>query len=186
MILGVSEHLRYCDPGWFRAPGSRAPSYIKSGCRASTPGLLHVQIQTGRNPCHWLGWGSCVPGSWVTQLLCMLGQMLWPLLSLWCFRAPGSWALSGCCRSVCSASAPGLLWVQVQTVFLGVLELLGVEIPLGIMGLGVEPVPKVCSGHRLRLEGSHATGWVGFMCLWIQGSQLLLVLGQILWLNNCL
>ena len=33
------------------------------------------------------------------------------------------------------------------------LEHLGVKLPLGVVGLGVEPVPEVCSGHRLRLEG---------------------------------
>jgi hypothetical protein len=34
-------------------------------------------------------------------------------------------------------------------VILGVLEHLGVDLPLGVVGLGTEPVPKVCSGHRL-------------------------------------
>jgi hypothetical protein len=38
-------------------------------------------------------------------------------------------------------------------VFLGVLEHLGFEIPLGVVGLGAEPEPKVCSGHWLRPEG---------------------------------
>jgi hypothetical protein len=66
-----------CDPGHFRAPGSWAPSrYFKSGYRASTPGMLQVQVQTRRNLCHCLGWSSHVPGSWGTQLLWVLGQML--------------------------------------------------------------------------------------------------------------
>jgi hypothetical protein len=34
-----------------------------------------------------------------------------------------------------------------------VLEHLGVELPLGVVELGVEPVPKFWSGHRLRAEG---------------------------------
>jgi hypothetical protein len=36
---------------------------------------------------------------------------------------------------------------------LDVSELLGVKLPLGVVGLCAEPVPKVFSGHRLRLEG---------------------------------
>jgi hypothetical protein len=45
-------------------------------------------------------------------------------------------------------------------VILGVLEHLGVELPLGVVGLGVEPAPKFFSRHRLRLEGTCTTGWV--------------------------
>ena len=39
------------------------------------------------------------------------------------------------------------------------LEHLGVELPLGVVGLGAEPVPKVCSAQKLRPEGICATGW---------------------------
>ena len=46
-------------------------------------------------------------------------------------------------------------------MILGMLEYPGVELPLGVVGLGMESVPKVCSGHRLRMEGSQATGCVG-------------------------
>ena len=38
-------------------------------------------------------------------------------------------------------------------VILGVLEQLGMELPLGIVGLAVEFVPKVCSGHQPRQTG---------------------------------
>jgi hypothetical protein len=38
-------------------------------------------------------------------------------------------------------------------MILGVLELLGVDLSLGVVGLAVEFLPKVCSGHRLRPEG---------------------------------
>ena len=38
-------------------------------------------------------------------------------------------------------------------MILGVLECLGVELPLGVVGLAVEFVPKVCSEHRPRQEG---------------------------------
>lgn len=33
-------------------------------------------------------------------------------------------------------------------VILGILEHLGVKLPLVVMGLGAEPAPKVCSEHR--------------------------------------
>lgn len=50
------------------------------------------------------------------------------------------------------------------------LEDLGVELPLGDVELTVKLAPKVCSGHRLRSEGTGASGFCGF--------QLLLVLRQ--------
>ena len=37
--------------------------------------------------------------------------------------------------------------VASSPVILGVLENLRVELPLGVLGLGVELVPKICSGH---------------------------------------
>ena len=40
------------------------------------------------------------------------------------------------------------------------LEHLGVELPLGVVGLDVEFAPKVGSGHQLKSEGTYATGWV--------------------------
>jgi hypothetical protein len=33
-------------------------------------------------------------------------------------------------------------------LFLGILEYLRVELPLGVLGLAVEFVPKVCSGYQ--------------------------------------
>jgi hypothetical protein len=36
----------------------------------------------------------------------------------------------------------------------GMLECLGVELPLGVVGLAMEFMPKVCSGHQPRLEGA--------------------------------
>ena len=35
-------------------------------------------------------------------------------------------------------------------MILGVLEHLGVELPLGVVGLGAKLMPKVCSGYQLR------------------------------------
>jgi hypothetical protein len=52
-------------------------------------------------------------------------------------------------------------------VVLGMLERLGVELPLGVVGLAVEFEPKVCSGHWLRSEGTRATGWVGILGAWV-------------------
>jgi hypothetical protein len=43
-------------------------------------------------------------------------------------------------------------------IILGVLENLGVELPLVVVGLAAEFVPKFCSGHRLRSVGTCATG----------------------------
>ena len=56
-------------------------------------------------------------------------------------------------------------------MILGVLECLGVELPLGVVGLSEEFVPKVCSGYQLGLKGNCATGSVEFLC-----SCLLLIL----------
>ena len=38
------------------------------------------------------------------------------------------------------------------------------ELPLGVVGLAVEFVPKVCSD---RLEGTCATGLAEFLCAWV-------------------
>ena len=61
---------------------------------------------------------------------------------------------------------PGILG-SCDPLVLGVLEHLGVELPLGVVGLAAEFVPKVCSGHWLRPEGTCATGWVEFLGAWV-------------------
>jgi hypothetical protein len=43
------------------------------------------------------------------------------------------------------------------------LELLGVELFLGVVGIAVELALKDCSGHWLRPEGTYATGPVEFL-----------------------
>ena len=48
-------------------------------------------------------------------------------------------------------------------VVLGVLEHLGVELPLSVVRLTVDFVPKVCSGHWPRQEGTHAIGQTEFL-----------------------
>ena len=52
-------------------------------------------------------------------------------------------------------------------MILGVLEHLGVELPLGVVGLAAEFEHKVCSGHWPRLEGTCATGWAEFLGAWV-------------------
>ena len=49
-------------------------------------------------------------------------------------------------------------------MILGVLEHLGVKLPLGVVGMAVEFVPKVNQG---RPERTRVTGQVGFLCPWI-------------------
>jgi hypothetical protein len=48
-------------------------------------------------------------------------------------------------------------------MILGMLEHLGVELPLGVVELAVEFIPKVCSGHWPRQEGPCATDRVEFL-----------------------
>jgi hypothetical protein len=52
-------------------------------------------------------------------------------------------------------------------VILGMLEHFGVEFPLGVVELAAECASKVCLGHWPRLEGTSATGRVGFLHAWI-------------------
>ena len=52
-------------------------------------------------------------------------------------------------------------------VDLGVLELLGVELPLGVVLLAVEFALKICSGQRLRVDGTCAAGQVEFLGAWV-------------------
>jgi hypothetical protein len=52
-------------------------------------------------------------------------------------------------------------------VILGMLEHLGVELPLGIVGLAVEFAPKVCSGNLPKQERTFTAGQAGFLCPWI-------------------
>jgi hypothetical protein len=47
------------------------------------------------------------------------------------------------------------------------LECLGMELPLCVVGLAAEFGPKACSGHQPRLEGTPATDQEGFICPWI-------------------
>jgi hypothetical protein len=47
------------------------------------------------------------------------------------------------------------------------LECLGVELLLDVVGLAVEFLPKVSSEHWLRTKGTHATGWVELLGVWV-------------------
>ena len=50
---------------------------------------------------------------------------------------------------------------------LGMLQCLVLKLPLGCVGLAVDLAPKIGSWNLLRPEGTCATGWMGFLCLWI-------------------
>ena len=52
-------------------------------------------------------------------------------------------------------------------LILDVLEHLGVGLVLGVVTLAAEFMPKVCSGHQPRLEGTNATGRAEFLSAWI-------------------
>jgi hypothetical protein len=56
---GVTKPLNLWDPvilGVLRAPGSGAfPECCGTSCRVRAQGLLRALLQTGMNPCHWLG-----------------------------------------------------------------------------------------------------------------------------------
>ena len=47
------------------------------------------------------------------------------------------------------------------------LEHLGVELLLSVVGLATEFDPEVCSGLQPSPEGTCATGQAGFLCPWI-------------------
>lgn len=51
--------------------------------------------------------------------------------------------------------------VLASPVILGIPKYLGVGLPLPVVGLDKELVPKVYSGHCFRPEGTNATGRVG-------------------------
>jgi hypothetical protein len=50
-------------------------------------------------------------------------------------------------------------------MILGMLEHLRVKLLLGVVGLGAELVPKVCSGHQLRPEGPTTVLSSCFACI---------------------
>ena len=50
-----------------------------------------------------------------------------------------------------------------EPAILGLLESFGVVLTLGVVGLTVELMLKVCSGHGCRPEGTYATGQVEFL-----------------------
>ena len=117
-----------------------------------------------------VGQGFLLPlflGERESQLLWVLGQMLWPQLDLACVRTP---------------VIPGVSdLLGASSVVLSVSEHLGVELLLGVVGVDGEPVPGVCSGHRFKLEGTHTSSWWGSYIPASQGSQLCWVLGKMLW-----
>jgi hypothetical protein len=90
---------------------------------------------------------------------------------------------SGCVRAPehhCLQYPEILVWPSLWDCLIqGVLEHLGVELSLGVVGLCVEPSPNICSGYWLRKNPCHWPG--GDLSPWILGVPVLLVLGQMLW-----
>lgn len=69
VFLGVSDLIEVkfslwsCVPGHFRSPGHRTSfGFCRSWYRASTPGMLWVQVKTGRRLCSSSIRDSCIPG----------------------------------------------------------------------------------------------------------------------------
>jgi hypothetical protein len=92
--------LGSCEPGCVRAPGIWASSECCGiGFRVWAQGK---PAQTIRNLSHWSDSGSCIPGSYWSQLFpVVLEQILCPIHP-WSYdprrvRAPRSGASSGCC-----------------------------------------------------------------------------------------
>ena len=52
------------------------------------------------------------------------------------------------------------------------LEHLGAELPLGVVGLAAELIPKVCSTHGSRPEGTCATGQAQCLDAWVPLAQV--------------
>jgi hypothetical protein len=130
----------------------------------------HLIISSATCPCYIL-LDPFLPVILVVSELLRVQLSLWPCdpVILWswnlgCVRAPGSQAASGILRFLCDQD-PGIPGSRVS-VGLGMLEHLGVGLPLVVMGLATEFVSKVCSGHRPRLGGTHTTGQSEFLCAW--------------------
>jgi hypothetical protein len=61
-------------------------------------------------------------------------------------RVPWSGSSSVCCGSGCGVSSQEVQ-VTSDSMILDVLERLGIVLPLGVVGLAAEFVPKFCSEH---------------------------------------
>jgi hypothetical protein len=115
-------------------------------------------------PCpHYIWLEPAFPVIWVVSELLRVQLSLLSCDSgiLWswdpgCVRAPGSQAASGTLRSWCDQD-PGIL---------GMLKCLGMELLLGVVRLVAEFMPKVCSGHWPRPEGTRA-GLAEFLGAWV-------------------
>jgi hypothetical protein len=115
--------------------------------------------------------GTCTHCFWLEPappVILVVSELLRVQLSLWScnpeilgVRSSGSQAASGILKSWCD-QAPEILW-SYDPIILCVLEYLGVELPLGVVGTVAKLVPKVCSVHQLRLEGTCDTVQAGVL-----------------------
>lgn len=67
----------------------------------------------------------------------------------------------------------GIDVVSFSILILGMSEHLGVRLPLGVVGIGVEPAPKVCSGHKFRSGKQHQYFYEWFLPIKTSLSQIL-------------
>lgn len=113
---------------------------------------LGVGFSLGVARCRFRPEGVCATG-WVWGFLChwILGAPVAQCVGVYAVPSPVilsvseclELAHSGCHRSECKVSIPGLPQVQVETVILGMFEPLGVELPLDVLDLCAETVLKV-------------------------------------------
>jgi hypothetical protein len=141
-LLGVKLPLGSWDPGvtkplgilcCVRAPGSGA----SSGCCRTG---FRVPAQDLFRALAQTRWNPCHWSGGVPVSLDTAG----PSYSWWCWDR--------CCVLLTS-----------DPMILGEFECLGVELPLGVVGLAAKFGSKVWSGLRPRPEGTHVTGQAGFL-----------------------
>jgi hypothetical protein len=156
--------LRSWDPGCVRAPGSQAASGNLRSWYDQAPGILESLDLVVLGVCLLLSVvglaEELVPnvcsGHWIRQ-----EGILWHWSGRvpWCLGLTGSnyfryW--SRCC--VLLTSDPTIL---------ALLEHLGMDLPLGVVGLAAKFVLKDCSGHQPRHKGIRATGQAEFLGAWV-------------------
>ena len=105
--------------------------------RSCNPGWVRAPKTQASSRCFGTGYGA---STWSTQGTGSDLEKPVPL-ARWVFQCP--WIPR---VPVSPGVGVGTDVVAFSPMILGMLEHLGVELPLGVVGLGVEQVPKVCSG----------------------------------------
>jgi hypothetical protein len=71
-------------------------------------------------------------------------------------------------------------------MILGILEHLGIKLPLAVVGLVAELVSKICSGHWLRPHATVGGGGAGFLHSWIPLVPVIPSVGADVWPHQIL